>query len=131
MHQFEEGTFGLLLGFGIMSQDTSMTMSMKTNSGKQRNECAESEFQIIFIHNVKQYDKKYLQSKYFQEILTKYQVQAGKIIIQFTHIQDIHQVPKINIKANVIQVHLANVNLHQHIQANQVHVNLSSTGNLV
>lgn len=63
------------------------------------------------------------------------QVQAGKIIIQLTHIQDIQvnqvQVPKIKIKANVIQVHLANVNLHQHIQENQVHVNLASTGNLV
>ena len=57
------------------------------------------------------------------------QVQAGKIIIQFTHIQDIQvnqvQVPKIKIKAHVIQVHLANVNVHQHIPANQVHVNLA------
>ena len=88
VHQFKEGTFGLLLGFGIMSQDTSITMSMKTNSGKQSNECAEPEFQIIFIHNGKQYDKKYLQSKYFQEILTKYNMNrepykikdSGKIV---------------------------------------------------
>ena len=46
-------------------------MSRKMNSGKQTNECAEFKFQIIFIHNGKQYDKKYLQSKYFPEILTK------------------------------------------------------------
>ena len=58
------------------------------NSGKQSNECAESEFQIIFIHSGKQYDKKYLQSKYFPEILTKYNMHsepyktkdAGKIV---------------------------------------------------
>lgn len=66
-----------------MSQDTSMTSNVN-----KAGECVESQFRIIFIHNGKDYDTKYLQSKYFQDTLKKYNMDsqpyknkdAGKIV---------------------------------------------------